>query len=110
MTTWDEMLFITYWELNENMPDEERLGIAQKLISTGMFPPEGVKILRWDGTPDLWGIVLWEGDNAADIFRALNMWRAAGAGFFKSTRTSPVLPVEEIIPIAAELQARLASG
>ena len=46
------MLFLTYWELNENMPVAERMGIAQKLTSSGLFPPKGVKILRWDETPD----------------------------------------------------------
>ncbi len=40
------MLFLSYWELNENMPVAERMGIARKLTSSGPFPPKGVKILR----------------------------------------------------------------
>ena len=104
------MLFLTYWELNENMSDEQRLGIAQKLTSSGLFPPKGVNILRWDGTPDNWGIVLLEADNAADAFRTIDVWRAAGAGFFKTTKTSPALPIQELIPVAAEIQQALGSG
>ena len=104
------MLFITYWELNENMSDSERLSIADKLNSSGLFPPKGVNIIRWDGTPDAWGTILLEADSAADVFRAIDVWRAAGAGFFKFTKTAPVLPVEELIPIAAEMQQALGSS
>ena len=39
------MQFITYWELNEDMPEEQRLGIAAKLQDSGLFPPEGVNIV-----------------------------------------------------------------
>ena len=104
------MLFLSYWELNENMSDQERLGIAEKLNSSKLFPPEGVNILRWDGTPDGWGIVLLEADSAANALRAINVWRAAGAGFFKVTKTSPALPIQDLIPIAAEMQQKLAGA
>ena len=97
------MLFVTYWELNENMSTRERLQIAEKLTSSGLFPAEGVNVLRWDGTPDGWGILILEAERAEDAFRAVELWRAAGAGFFKSTRTAPALPIEQIIPVAAEV-------
>jgi hypothetical protein len=92
------MLFLTYWELNEDMPVAERMGIAQKLTSSGLFPPKGVKILRWDETPDAWGILLLEADNAMDVALALDSWRMAGAGFFKLTRTAPANPIAETMP------------
>jgi len=104
------MLFITYWELNENMPSAERLQAAQKLTSSGLFPPPGVNILRWDATPDLWGTITLEADTAEDAFRALDLWRVAGAGFFKLTKTAPCIPVEEVIPLEAEIQQQLASS
>jgi hypothetical protein len=103
------MLFLTYWELNENMPEEERGQVGQRLTAKGLFPPRGVKILRWDGTPDGWGILLLEADNAADVFRALDLWRAAGAGFFKVTKTAPALPVQEQMQLGAEITQALAS-
>jgi hypothetical protein len=87
------MLFLTYWELNEDMSVEERQQVAGKLTSSGLFPPEGVNIIRWDSTPDGWGILLAEAESAADIADAINMWRAAGTGFFKSTRTAPAEPL-----------------
>ena len=96
------MLFLTCWELNENMPAAERMAIAQKLTSSGLFPPKGVKVVRWDQTPDAWGILLLEADNAMDAALALDTWRMAGAGFFKQTRTAPAIPVEEALPHWAE--------
>jgi hypothetical protein len=92
------MLFLTYWELNEDMSVEERQQIAGKLTSSGLFPPKGVNIIRWDSTPDGWGIIVAEAETAADIFDAVNLWRVAGAGFFKFTKTSPAEPVHEVIP------------
>lgn len=89
------MLFLTYWELNENMPEQQRMEIAQKLTSSGLFPPKGVKVLRWDETPDAWGILLLEGDNAMDVSMALATWRMAGAGFFKMTKTAPAYAIAE---------------
>ncbi len=102
------MLFVTYWELNENMSVEERLQIAQKLTSTGLFPPENVQVLRWDVTPDSWGILITEAESAQAVDAALALWRMAGAGFFKTTRTAPAMPVQEAIPHAAELLQKLA--
>ncbi len=40
------MLFLTYWELNENMSNAERLQVANKLMGAGLFPPEGVNMIR----------------------------------------------------------------
>jgi hypothetical protein len=92
------MLFLTYWELNEGMSVEERQQIAGKLTSSGLFPPKGVNIIRWDSTPDGWGIIVAEAETAADIFDTVNLWRTAGAGFFKFTKTSPAEPVQEVMP------------
>jgi hypothetical protein len=103
------MLFLTYWELSEDVPEHERGQVGQKLTSKGLFPPKGVRIICWDETPDGWGILLLEADNAADVFRALDLWRAAGAGFFKMTKTAPALPVQELMPLGAEITKALAS-
>ncbi len=108
------MLFVTYWELNENMAEQERLQVAQKLTSSGLFPPDGVNVLRWDGTPDGWGILIMEADREADraedAYRAVELWRAAGAGFFKSTRTAPALPIQQVIPLVGDIQQALGSS
>lgn len=105
------MLFLTYWELNENTPVEERQAAARHLVDSGAFPPENVRVLRWDAAPDGWGILLAEAESASDYFRALNVWRAAQPGFFKCTKTAPALPVEEAIANTQEmLEAMDATG
>ena len=68
------MLFLTHWKLNEDMSVADRHEIAETLTQEGALPPDGVEILRWDGTPDGWGIVLWETDDHAAMDAALNMW------------------------------------
>ena len=101
------MQFLGYWELNENMSSADRLKIADNLMSKGLFPPQGVNIVRWDATPDLWGTLIIEADNAEDVFRALELWRGSGAGFFKFTKIAPMVPVQDVIPIAQEIQQAL---
>ncbi len=97
------MLFLIYWELNENVPEEHRLQAAQKLTSAGLFPAKGVNVVRWDMTPDLWGVLTVEANSAADVFRALDVWRVSVPGFFKTTKAAPAMPVQEALPLAAEI-------
>jgi hypothetical protein len=104
------MLFITYWELNENLALQDTLQAAGKLTSSGMFPPANVKILRWDITPDNWGILIAESDSAQAVADALSIWRAAVPGFFKMTKTSPAVPVQESMPAAGKLLQMLSSS
>lgn len=97
------MLFITYWKLSENISQQEVVEIAQTLDEEGLFPPDAVELHRWDGTPDGWGICVWEADDYHALDRALNMWRASGTPFFEETKTAPAAPVEEIVSESASL-------
>lgn len=103
------MLFLTYWKLNEGLSARKTNEIAMSLTEEGMFPPEGAEIIRWDGTPDGWGIVLWDADDYAAVNNGLNMWRAAAGetAFFEKTMTAPAAPAEEIIPQQAEMLERM---
>ena len=93
------MQFITYFELNENMSESERQAIAAKVMESGLFPPAGVNILSWDATPDLWGTIRVEADTVEQVVQAIGMWRAVGGGFFKVTKTSPTMAIQDIIPL-----------
>jgi len=104
------MLFVTYWELNEAIPVEEQLKISHKLMSLGLVPFEGFNIIRWDMTPDGWGILVGEAESAADVDKAIYMWRAAGAGFFKFTKTAPAQSVQEVIEQHGALLKTLSSA
>ncbi len=97
------MLLMCYYEFNEDVPAAEHLRVAQKIASLGVFPSKNVKMLRWDFAVDLWGIMLFEADSVADVERHLNIWRVAGAGIFKMTKTAPAMPVEELAQHAAEM-------
>ena len=97
------MLFLTHFELNETLSVGERLQAAQKLTTSGLFPPKDVKIVRWDITPDGWGILVVEADDAAALDSSLTLWRATSTGFFKTTRTAPAQPVMEAIPGTAQV-------
>ena len=96
------MLFLSYWELNENISIQERLKFSQKLTSEGAFPPEGVNIIRWDVTSSNWGITVFEAEKAIDVSKTIDMWRTK-AGFFKTVKTEPALPVQEVMPQLGEL-------
>jgi hypothetical protein len=59
-----KILFLCYWELNENMPVMQHVGIAKMLTEAGLFPPEGVEIIRFDKTPDNLGVTLFKASSA----------------------------------------------
>lgn len=103
------MQFLTYWKLNEGLSAEKTNEIARSLTEEGLFPPEDAEVIRWDGTPDGWGIVIWEADDYSAVNTGLNMWRAAAgdAAFFEETITAPSQPIEETIPQQAALLERL---
>jgi hypothetical protein len=101
------MLFVTIWELNETNPVATNIGAAQRLMGAGLFPPAGVTILRWDATPDNWGVLIVEAESAAAMEATLTLWRAAAPGFFKMTKTAPASPVQETVGRTAELLQRL---
>lgn len=87
----------------------QRLEAGQKLLSTGLFPPAGVNIIRWDGTPDGWGILLMEADDFTAVTRALDAWRMAVPGMFKFTRTAPAQPIEELMASGGEFAQQMAA-
>ncbi len=101
------MLCMMYWELNEDMPTDERLGIASALTESGMFPPDGAKVVGWWGTPDNWGILLVEAENAEAAFDSLNLWRNAGAGFFTFTKTAPAMEIMDSMAHGIEMLEKM---
>lgn len=99
------MLFLIYWKINEELSAEQNQEIAERLTTEGQFPPEDQELIRWDATPDGWGIAVVEADDVASVHRGLNMWRAAAGdtAFFEETKTAPALPAQELIAENAAL-------
>lgn len=103
------MQFLTHYEINERLSNRAVQGIAETLTAEGTFPPEGVEILRWDATPDNWGVLVWEADDYRAVNHAVNVWRAAAGeeAFFEETTTTPAAPVEDILQHQAGLLEQL---
>lgn len=105
----DKMLFISYWELNQNSNMGERLGVANNIITNGLYPPEGVNVLRFDIAPGDWGVSIFEADNSEAVFKAIGIWRSAMPGFFKSVKVSPALEVKDAMPLSGAILQSLAA-
>lgn len=103
------MLFLTYYELNEEMSAEDTQEAAQAITGSGDFPPEDVELVNWVGTPDGWGVAIVEADDFEAVNGALNVWRTAAAGFFETTKTAPAAPAADIIAQQAALLDEAAS-
>ena len=97
------MLFLCYWELNENIAVIDHLKVGKMLNEAGLFPPPGIEILRFDITPDYWGVTLFKAENAEAAFTVIDLWRAAGTGFFKTVKTSPALSVPDASALGAKI-------
>jgi len=87
------MLFLIYWELNEQVGVSQRIAALNKLQQAELFPPPDVELIRFDMTPDQWGISIMEAGSAGAIMRHLGAWRIACPGIFVTTKVSPAMPV-----------------
>ena len=97
------MLFVTYFELNDNL-DPTLIGeLAQKFMSKKLFPTEGVKIINWLLTPENWGIVISEDDSEEAMFKDINMWRIALPGMFKTVKQAVAMEAAKLIPLFLKL-------
>lgn len=97
------MLFLSYWELKENMPAIQHVHKAKILKDAGLFSPEGVEIIRFDKTPDNWGIKLFRAVSAEAAHSLIALWRVTAPGFFKKIKMLPALPVKDAAASAAKL-------
>lgn len=93
------MRLLTYWTVNEGLSPDERARIVEEVIQDEAFPPGRVELVRWDGTPQGWGIALTEADGFPAVTNAVNAWRtvAADTGLFAETKTAPAVPADELL-------------
>jgi hypothetical protein len=98
-----KMLFLCYWQLNENIPVIDHLKVGKLLKEAGLFPPPGIEIIRFDMTPDYWGITVFTAESAEAAFAVIDLWRVAGTGFFSKVKVSPALPVKDASALGAKL-------
>ena len=101
------MLFVSYWELNENMPDKDRLEAIHQIMAMEGSDKMVEKSIRWDITPDNWGVSIFEADSAADVMALFDTYRAAAPGFFKMTKTAPAVTAQESMAMGEEINKAL---
>lgn len=99
------MLFLTYWELNENLGPKDIAKVSAELMEKKLWPPEGEKILGFYTTTDvpIWGITLSEAENVETLMKSIAIWTNAKPGIFKVVKTSPAMTSEDAIRVAMEL-------
>jgi hypothetical protein len=98
-----KMLFLCYWELNENMSSMQHIKAAKMLTEAGLFPPPGVEMIRFDKTPSNWGVTVFKADSVEAAVSLISIWRVAVPGFFKKVKMSPAMPVKESAGLGVKL-------
>ena len=98
-----KMLFLCYWEISENMPTMQHIGVAKMLTEAGLFPPPGVEMIRFDKTPGNWGVTVFKADSVEAAASLIGLWRMAAPGFFKKVKMSPAMPVKESAGLGVKL-------
>ena len=91
------MLFLIYWELNEQVSVKQRIAALNKLQTAELFPPQDVEIIRFDITPGQWGSTVMEAKSSGAIMRHLGAWRVACPGLFVTTKVSPAMTVADSV-------------
>lgn len=104
------VLFITYYELSNDVESGEILEAGERLMEEGMWPPEGMEIIRWDAAVDPWGVTIAEADDFETMYRAQAMWEALVPGMFEEIKTAPAAPVEEVMEEGGALLEELSSA
>ena len=95
------MLFVSYWELNENITPKELAELAAELMEKNLWPVEGTEILGFYVTTDvpIWGITIEDAENVETLLKGAAVWTNAKPGVFKVLKVSPAMTAEDAIPI-----------
>jgi len=100
------MLFLSYWELNENFTPKDIVKLAGELMQKGVYPVEGTKIIGWytaAGDVPTWGVTIYEAENVDQVLKGVAVWTNAKPGFFKVVRVSPAMAAEDAMRVVMEM-------
>ena len=100
------MKLVMYWEGNENVTPEEVIKGALK-IEAAKIEFDKVKVTNWMATVENWGICVIESDDEVQVCNAINMWRQAIPGIYKTVKLAPGIELEtygeKLMPIIQKL-------
>jgi len=99
------MLFVSHWELNENITPKDIVQLAAELMEKNVWPIEGTEVLDFYVTTEvpIWGMTILEAENEEQILKDVAVWSNAKLGFFKVRRVTPVMAAEEAIRIVMQM-------
>jgi len=95
------MLFLSYWELNENITPKELAELAAELMEKNLWPVEGTEILGFYVTTDvpIWGITIEKAEDVETLLKGAAVWTNTKPGVFKVLKVSPAMTAEDAIPV-----------
>ncbi len=100
------MLFLSYWELNENFSPKDIVEAAAEILEKKVWPVKGVKILGWyvaAGEVPTWGVTIEEAETEEQVLKGIAVWTNAKPGIFKVVKVSPAMTSEEAIRVVLEM-------
>jgi len=99
------MLFLSYWELNENITPKDIAKLTAELMEKNLWPAKGTEILGFYTTTEvpIWGITIEEAESVESILKGAAAWTNARPGFFKVLRVSPAMTAEDAIRVIMEM-------
>ncbi len=100
------MLFLMYFDLNENATPEDIMKGAA-VLQKANIQLEGTETKTWLVTPEYWGIAIVECSDETTLSHGINMWSQASPGIYKQIRYSIALNVEKYAPKLMELIAKI---
>lgn len=71
-------------------------------MEAGLWPPEGMEVIRWDATVNNWAVTIAEADDFETVYRAQALWEASVPGMFHKIKTVSGGPVEKVMAEGAE--------
>ena len=85
------MLFVSHWELNENITPEDIVQLAAELMEKNVWPIEGTEVLCFYVTTEvpIWGITIFKAENVEQVLKDVAVWSNTKPGFFKIRRVTP---------------------
>jgi hypothetical protein len=102
------MLFVIYFEFNENKDPAEILDAFQKIQDAKIAEMhEKWDVKGWYVTPDYWGVAIVDTDSVQVHLRSANSWRLALPDIFKLFKTAIAAEVEQYAPNLAKLIRKL---
>ena len=104
------MLFLMYFELNERLKPSEIVMAGQQILKInweGVADVDDYEASNWLLTPGGWGIATVETSSMKNVIGAVNMWREALPGWFKTIKFEPAMKVEEAMPLLLQVAAKV---